>query len=113
MVFQENQYLLPPPPPVRKEYILPLFEAFSSSRSIKQTRPCRRGSFKELADVTTPLIFNLAQKLQYPSANAALQKLHRLTTQISSLTKIGKGRSQITSEKSHSQGFFVLFCFFK
>lgn len=51
---------------------MPLFEAFSFLRSIKQTCPGRRGSFKLLRDVTTLLIFYLAVKQQYPSANTAL-----------------------------------------
>lgn len=71
MALLENQYLLFSPP-VRKYNTLPLFEAYSFLRSIKQTRPGRTGGFKLLRDVTTLLIFYLAVKQQYPSANMAL-----------------------------------------
>lgn len=71
MPLLENQYLLFSLP-VRKYNTLPLFEAFSFLRPIKQTRPGRTGGFKRLRDVTTLLIFYLAVKQSYPSANTAL-----------------------------------------
>lgn len=60
MALLETQCLLFAPP-VRKHDTLPLFE-ISSLHSIKHTLPYRTGSFKQLSDTTTLLIFYLAVK---------------------------------------------------